>query len=144
MGGTLIIIVAMFALLWLLLIRPQRNRQREQQRLIDSVAPGDEILTVGGVYGIVVEEDEEQDLIVEVADGINVRVARRAVASVVKPDDEDEELAEDDADDVAGDAQELAASATGEAGEASFAAEASADAPVEEDTVKKDEETVRT
>jgi preprotein translocase subunit YajC len=88
----LILIVAMFALLWLLLIRPQRQKQADQQRLIESVEPGDEILTVGGLYGIVEELDEEGDLVVEIAEGIQVRIARRAVAAVVKPDeDEDEE-----------------------------------------------------
>ena len=99
--GSLIILVAMFALLWVLLIRPQRARQQKQQSLIAAVEAGDEILTVGGLYGIVQEIDEEDDLIVEVAEGIHVRIARRAVASVVKPDemagdDEDIEADEDD------------------------------------------------
>ena len=93
--ASLILIVAMFVLLWVLLIRPQRKRQQDQQRLIEAVEPGDEILTVGGIYGIVEELDEEDDLVVEIAEGIRVRVARRAVASVVKPEDEyEEELAE--------------------------------------------------
>jgi preprotein translocase subunit YajC len=89
--ASLILIVAMFALLWLLLIRPQRMKQAQQQRMIDTVEPGDEVLTVGGIYGIVEEIDEEDDLVVEIAEGIQVRVARRAVASVVKPDDEEDE-----------------------------------------------------
>ena len=89
--GSLIIIIAMFALLWLLLIRPQRAKQQQQQRMLDTVEPGDEILTVGGLYGIVQELDEEGDLIVEIAEGIHVRIARRALATVVKPDDEEAE-----------------------------------------------------
>lgn len=93
--ASLILIVAMFVLLWVLLIRPQRQRQGQQQRMIESIEPGDEILTVGGIYGIVEELDEEDDLVVEIAEGIRVRVARRAVASVVKPD-EDDEVSEDD------------------------------------------------
>jgi preprotein translocase subunit YajC len=90
--ASLILIVAMFALLWLLLIRPQRQKQAEQKRLIESVEPGDEILTVGGIYGIVEEIDEEDDLVVEIAEGIQVRVARRAVATVVKPEDDEDEV----------------------------------------------------
>jgi preprotein translocase subunit YajC len=97
--ATLILIVAMFALLWLLLIRPQRQKQADQQRMIENVEPGDEILTVGGLFGIVEEIDEEGDLVVEIADGIQVRIARRAVATVVKPEDEeDEEEVDDEAD----------------------------------------------
>jgi len=92
--GQLVIIAAMFALLWMLLIRPQRAKQQKQKALLESVAVGDEILTVGGLYGIVQEIDDEDDLVVEIAEGIHARVARRAVASVVKPDDDD--LDEDD------------------------------------------------
>ena len=99
----LILLLALLVLLWALLIRPQRSRQRQQQELLTSIEPGDEILTVGGIYGIVQEIDEEDDLIVEVADAVHVRIARRAVAGVVKPDadaDEDEEEADvaDEAD----------------------------------------------
>jgi preprotein translocase subunit YajC len=87
----LILLLAMLVLLWALLIRPQRARQRQQQEVLSAVEPGDEIITVGGLYGIVQEIDEEDDLIVEVADAVHVRIARRAVAGVVKPDDETEE-----------------------------------------------------
>jgi preprotein translocase subunit YajC len=86
----LIILGALFALMWVLLIRPQRKRQADQQKLLSSVEPGDEVLTVGGLYGIVHELDEEDDLIVEIAEGIRVRIARRAVATIVKPEDEDD------------------------------------------------------
>jgi preprotein translocase subunit YajC len=89
--ASLILIVAMFVLLWVLLIRPQRQRQQQQQRMIEAIDPGDEILMVGGIYGIVEEIDEEDDLVVEIAEGIRVRVSRRAVASVVKPEEEDED-----------------------------------------------------
>jgi preprotein translocase subunit YajC len=94
-GGTLILLAAMFALLWVLLIRPQRRKQMQQQQLLSGIEPGDEVLTVGGIYGIVHEIDEEEDLIVEIAEGIRVRVARRAVAGVVKPEDEHDDEAEE-------------------------------------------------
>ncbi|HET7513329.1 MAG TPA: preprotein translocase subunit YajC [Gaiella sp.] len=97
-GGTLILLAAMFALLWVLLIRPQKRKQAEQQQLLAGIEPGDEVLTVGGIYGIVHEIDEEDDLVVEIAEGIRVRIARRAVAGVEKPDDELEEAEEDDGD----------------------------------------------
>ena len=89
--ATLILLAAMFVLLWVLLIRPQRQRQQKHQSLLSSVEPGDEILTVGGLYGIVQEIDDEYDLVVEVAEGIHVRIARRALAAVVKPEEADED-----------------------------------------------------
>lgn len=93
--GSLIIIIAMFVLLWVLLIRPQRARQRQQQEMLSRIDPGDEVLTHGGIYGIVQEFDENDDLIVEIAEGINVRMARRSVAAVVKPEEEEAEEGED-------------------------------------------------
>jgi preprotein translocase subunit YajC len=93
-GASLIVLVGLFAVLWLVLIRPQKARQRAQQQQLQSVAPGDEVLTVGGLYGIVQSIDEEGDLIVEIAEGIHVRLARRSVATVVKPDDEEDEVEE--------------------------------------------------
>ena len=69
--------------------------------MLCAVEPGDEILTVGGIYGIVqeIEHDEDGgDLIVEIADGIHVRVARKALATVVKPEDDDEDDEDDDED----------------------------------------------
>jgi preprotein translocase subunit YajC len=90
----LIIVVILFALFWLLLIRPQRRRQAAQNELISSVEVGDEIVTAGGLYGHVVGVGDDE-LLVEIATGINVRIARRAVAGVVGPEeDEDEELEE--------------------------------------------------
>jgi preprotein translocase subunit YajC len=86
----LIIIIALFALLWVVMIRPQRSRQQKQQQMLASVAPGDEVLTVGGLYGIVHEVEEDGDLVVEIAEGIRVRIASRAVAAVEKEPDEDE------------------------------------------------------
>ena len=92
--ASLILLLAMFVLLWVLLIRPQRQRQLKQQNLLTSIEPGDEVLTVGGLYGIVRDIDEEDDLIVEIADGIQVRIARRAIGGVVKPEDESEDVDE--------------------------------------------------
>ncbi len=95
-NGGLFIIVALFGLVYVMFIRPQQARQKAQRETSDTISPGDEVLTVGGIYGIVQELDEEGDLIVEISEGIHVRVARRAVATVVKPEEEEEEDHADD------------------------------------------------
>ncbi len=98
----LLIIVLLFGLMYFLMIRPQRAKAQAQQRLLNTVAVGDEVLTVGGIYGIVQELEPEEDggdLVVEIADGIHVRVARKALATVVKPDEDDEDDEEDDEED---------------------------------------------
>jgi preprotein translocase subunit YajC len=98
----ILIIVLLFGVLWFAMIRPQRAKVQAQQRMLGMVAPGDEILTVGGIYGIVQELEPDEDggdLIVEIADGIHVRIARKALATVIKPEDDDEDADEDaDAD----------------------------------------------
>ncbi len=104
MSPGLLIIVALFGVLWFVMIRPQRAKAAAQAQMLNSVAPGDEILTVGGIYGIVqeVEPDEEGgDLVVEIAEGIHVRIARKALATVIKPEEDDEDDADEDAGDVA-------------------------------------------
>ena len=93
-AGFLLVIVALFALFWLFILRPQKRRQLEQQQMLQNVSPGDEILTAGGLYGTVrgVEGDE---VVLEVAPGTNVRLAKRAIAAILTPDDALEEPGEE-------------------------------------------------
>ena len=91
----LIVIVVLFALMWVFLIRPQKRRQLQQQTMIDTLQPGDEIVTAGGLYGFV-REIAEAEVTVEIAPGTNVRIAKRAVAAVLPEDEEDDEEEEED------------------------------------------------
>lgn len=90
-------ILVLLALVWFMLIRPQRRRQQEAQRLLESIGVGKEIVTAGGLYGTVtaIEDDEVR---VEIADGVEVRVAKRAVAGVVSEDENDPEEAQPEED----------------------------------------------
>ncbi|HYY64502.1 MAG TPA: preprotein translocase subunit YajC [Gaiellaceae bacterium] len=85
-------IVALFVLLWLLVLRPQRRRQMDQLRMQDTLHVGDEVITAGGIRGYIRQLDEEV-LNVEIAPDVQVRLDRRAVAAVVsqEEDEEDEE-----------------------------------------------------
>jgi preprotein translocase subunit YajC len=85
--GGYIFIIAILILVWFLLIRPQRRRQLDSQRLLDSLTVGQEIVTAGGLYGTItaLEDDEAR---VEIADGVEVRVAKRAIAGVLSEDEE--------------------------------------------------------
>jgi preprotein translocase subunit YajC len=87
-----VFILVLLVLMWFMLIRPQRRRQVETQRMIDSLQVGKEIVTAGGLYGTVTALGDDE-VRVEIADGIEVRIAKRAVAGVVSEDeDEDDEL----------------------------------------------------
>jgi preprotein translocase subunit YajC len=88
-----IFILALLALMWFLIIRPQRRRQQAAQQLLTKIDVGKEIVTAGGLYGTVtsVEGDEVR---VEIAAGVEVRIAKRAVAGVMNEEQEPEQAAE--------------------------------------------------
>jgi preprotein translocase subunit YajC len=89
-GTFLIIIVVLFALMWLLLIRPQRRRSERQLTMQDSLRKGDEIITAGGLHGTVVSIEDDV-LEIEIAKGTVVRLDLRAVAAVVAPEEQEPE-----------------------------------------------------
>ena len=90
----LIFLVFGFGLMWLLVVLPQRRRQAAQQAMLDAVKPGDYIVTAGGMYGTVTELGED-DLGLEVAPDVEVRIAKRAIGAVIPPDEiEDIEVEE--------------------------------------------------
>ncbi len=86
----LIVMVLVLVVLYVVTIRPQRQRQQAQQTMIDRAGVGDDILTNGGIYGTIVET-EGDDIVVEIADGLNVHMTRRGIAAVLPPEDEEEE-----------------------------------------------------
>jgi preprotein translocase subunit YajC len=84
----LIIIVVMFVVMYFLAIRPQQKRQRAAQDMLSRLAPGDEIVTVGGLYGDVVEVHDDR-IVLEIAEDVQIEVARRAIAQIVPPEVEE-------------------------------------------------------
>lgn len=79
----ILIIVVLFGVLYMTMIRPQRNRQRQAQQMQSTVTPGARIRTTAGMYGTI-KSVEDQDVVVEVAPGVNIRMLRRAVMDVVQ------------------------------------------------------------
>jgi preprotein translocase subunit YajC len=86
-AGPLIFLAAMFALLWFLLIRPQRQRQAAHRRLIAELAPNDEVVTAGGMLGTV-RSISADHVLLEIAPGTEVRIAREAVTGLLRKDEE--------------------------------------------------------
>jgi len=84
---SILFIGAMLVLMWVLLIQPQRRRQQQQRTLLAELQPGDEVVTLGGLYGRITSlEDEAVQL--EIAPQTTVRVAKSAVAAKVAPEAE--------------------------------------------------------
>jgi preprotein translocase subunit YajC len=85
---------------WLMIIRPQRNARRRAAELSSSLDVGDEVVTIGGLYGQIVTIDE-RNVELDVAEGVTLRFARRAIAGkapVDEPDDDDDDDVEEDGD----------------------------------------------
>jgi preprotein translocase subunit YajC len=74
----LIILVVLFAVMWFVLIRPQRRQRVNQAHMLATLDVGDKVVTAGGLYGEI-RSVEGDDLNVEIAPNVVVRVARRAV-----------------------------------------------------------------
>ena len=112
-----IIMALMLGVMYVLMIRPQRQRQAQQQSMIDNAGIGDDILTSGGIYGTITQV-EGDDVVVELAPNLTVHMTRRGIAAVLPPekDEEDEEDEDYDADgeDAADDEAVLEASANGD------------------------------
>jgi preprotein translocase subunit YajC len=91
----LIILLFGFGVMWLLIVLPQRRRQRAHEELVGNLRPGDYVLTAGGLYGTVLDVGDD-DLGLEVSPDIEVRVAKRAVTTVVPPDQIEDVEVEDE------------------------------------------------
>jgi preprotein translocase subunit YajC len=100
-GGQIFFLLIILALgaMWLIVIRPQRRKQKIQQSMQSELAVGDEVLTAGGVYGKVTEIGDDE-VRVEIAPNVEVRLARRAIAAQLTEHEPDAATAEpDDASD---------------------------------------------
>jgi len=90
-GLTLLLpLLLMGVIFYFLLIRPQRRQRQAHAQLVEGLDVGDEVVTIGGVYGTVRALDDES-ITLEVAPGVDMRFARGAVARKLVYDDEDYE-----------------------------------------------------
>lgn len=85
-AGPLIFLIAMVAVFWFLLIRPQRRRQAAHRALVAQLAPGEEVVTMGGMFGTL-KSVADDHVIVEIAPGTEVRIAKDAVSGVVRKEE---------------------------------------------------------
>jgi preprotein translocase subunit YajC len=83
-GITLVWIVGIALLTWFLFIRPRRRMMVRQRELLGALSAGDQVVTVGGVYGTIVALDGDE-VRLEVAPDVVIRVARRAVVGRAGP-----------------------------------------------------------
>jgi preprotein translocase subunit YajC len=88
----LLYLVGFLALMWFLMIAPQRKKEKERRRMLDNLAVDDRVVTIGGIYGYI-DEIREETVVLEIADGVVIEVLKNAIA-FVKNEEETEEEAE--------------------------------------------------
>ena len=75
-GFLLLIMVVM----WLFMIRPQRKQQKEMEEFRRSLKKGDKVVTAGGIYGVIVEAQEDKPFVIlEIDDNVKIRISKNAL-----------------------------------------------------------------
>jgi preprotein translocase subunit YajC len=82
--STMVPLIAVFAIFYFLIIRPQQQRVKELRQAVDNVRRGDTVVTAGGLVGRVAKAPQKDDaeILVELADNVQVRVIRSTLAEV--------------------------------------------------------------
>ncbi len=76
-------LILIFAIMWFLLIRPQQKKMKEHRAMVDAVRKGDKVITQGGLIGKVTKVKEGDEIEVELAENIRVRVVKSTLAQVL-------------------------------------------------------------
>lgn len=76
-------LILIFAIMYFLLIRPQQKKVKEHAAMVSALRRGDQVVTQGGLIGKVVKVKEENEIEVELAEGVKVRVVQSTIAQVI-------------------------------------------------------------
>lgn len=80
--ASLVPLILVFVIFYFLLIRPQQKRVKEHRAMVEALRRGDQVITAGGIYGKVTRVKEGDEVEVEIADGVRVRLARSTISAV--------------------------------------------------------------
>ena len=81
--GQLVPLILIFAIMYFLLIRPQQKKAKEHRAMVKALRRGDQVVTQGGVIGKVAKVKDENELEVEIADGVKLRVVQSTIVKVL-------------------------------------------------------------
>ncbi|MEM8977845.1 MAG: preprotein translocase subunit YajC [Pseudomonadota bacterium] len=76
-------LILIFAIMYFLLIRPQQKKMKEHQNMVNNLRRGDQVVTQGGLIGKVAKVKDDNEIDVEIADGVKVRVVQNTIAQVL-------------------------------------------------------------
>ena len=81
--GQFVPLILIFAIMWFLLIRPQQKKLKDHRAMVEALRRGDQVVTQGGVIGKVAKVKDDDEIEVEIATGVKVRVVKSTVAQVL-------------------------------------------------------------
>ena len=81
--GQLIPLILIFGIMYFLLIRPQQKKAKEHQAMVQAIRRGDQVVTQGGLIGKVSKVKDDNELEVEVSEGVKVRVVQSTISQVL-------------------------------------------------------------
>jgi preprotein translocase subunit YajC len=81
--GQFIPLILIFAIMYFLLIRPQQNKLKQHKAMVAAVRRGDQIITQGGIIGKVTKVKEGQEVEVEIAKDVKIRLIKATIADVI-------------------------------------------------------------
>ena len=82
MDGTLYQLLILFLLFYLFLIRPELKKAKKHQEMLAGLRKGDKILTRGGLYGVISKVENDNDLLIKIADGVEVKINKIGILSM--------------------------------------------------------------
>jgi preprotein translocase subunit YajC len=88
----LLMVGAVFVLMYILMIHPQRKRQRQRVRMLEALRKGDKVLTRGGIYGTITNVRNDNRIVVKVDDNVKLTLNKAGIARVVTPESEDAQV----------------------------------------------------
>ena len=81
--GQFLPLILIFAIMYFLLIRPQQKKMKEHQTMVSNVRRGDQVVTQGGLIGKIAKVKDDNEVEVELAEGVKVRVVKYTIAQVL-------------------------------------------------------------
>ncbi len=96
--GAILPLVLIFVVFYFLLIRPQQKKQKAHKQMLNQVHRGDDVVTNGGIVGHVIKVGRDDNLLVEIAPDVRVRVMRNMISEVIRRPDPEFDEEDDDED----------------------------------------------
>ncbi|MDV4145530.1 MULTISPECIES: preprotein translocase subunit YajC [Shimia] len=81
--GQFLPLILIFGIMYFLLIRPQQKKMKDHQKMVEALRRGDQVVTQGGLIGKVAKVKDDNEIEVELAEGVKVRVVKSTIAQVL-------------------------------------------------------------